>query len=58
MAQSPTLVPIYYEASGGVYETRFPTKFGRPAFTGLILPMCRVKMSTAKLLLGNTTIPT
>ena len=30
MAQSPTLVPIYYEASGGVYETRFPTKFGRP----------------------------
>lgn len=30
MAQTPTLVPIYYEASGGVYETRFPTKFGRP----------------------------
>lgn len=30
MAQTPGLVPIYYEAAGGVYETRFPTKFGKP----------------------------
>ena len=28
--ENPDLTPIYYEASGSIYQTRFPTKFGKP----------------------------
>ena len=28
--ENPDLMPIYYEASGSIYQTRFPTKFGKP----------------------------
>lgn len=28
--ENPDLMPIYYEASGSVYQTHFPTRFGKP----------------------------
>lgn len=45
--ENPDLMPIYYEASGSIYQTRFPTKFGKPGVYWADFAQPRTTVSTA-----------